>query len=61
MGPLIVAATAIGITGIVTALALIVMRQTGGTPQPLDGTGDDWPYAGVDYLWWDEGIYWAGR
>jgi len=61
MPAMYIAAAVLSLAGIVAALALVAIRHAGNTPRLFDSSSDDWPYAEVDYLWWDEGIHWAAR
>lgn len=56
----LIAAAIIGIAGVAIALTLATVRQMSSMPRPPAGE-EEWPYTAVDYLWWDEGIYWAAR
>ena len=57
----LVAAATIGIAGVAIALALATVRQMSSMPRPSASEIEEWPCSAVDYLWWDEGIYWAAR
>jgi hypothetical protein len=61
MPAMLIAAGVLSVGGIVAALALVALRHLNATPRTFSDDSSEWPYADVDYLWWDEGIHWAAR
>lgn len=61
MSAMYIAAAVVGGAGIIAALGLVSMRLLGEMPPMFPDGGDDWLYAEMTYLWWDEGICWSTR
>lgn len=56
MTAIYLATGAVAVAGMVAALAFVTVQYMSLYPAPFELTESDWPFDGVDLLWWDEPI-----
>lgn len=59
MSAMYIAAAVVGGVGIIAALGIVSLRLISEMPPSFTDGSDDWLYAEMNYLWWDEGIGWS--